>query len=443
MENNGLEDSTAQAHQLVKERDEIVSLQSTGVWPLSIRPGSDVGAWHGLVQGGGGGAGGGVRDGAPAGAGAPTCRSMARFLTLSPPLTPPPRDALERPYTAGGGGGTPPLPEPPPPLPIFEADSQNFALVPSVPRGFRPQISRQPSAGTIGGPGRGGSQPSTPSPPPSSPFLIHPSQPPPPSYSAAVSCHALCIVAMYARSPTAPLQCGGASNDSHCPPPTARRSAAVCSRVPTTQSPPHTRTLRPHAGTARCVHLLKKSSGLITLMPCAVCRRAVGGGGGPALSVRFSHPIICRGGVGGRYVVWPSVTQVTYGQWQMEMAPTVTVTVTGTVTAAICCKVSCPVPWFCVLLSRGRPPFVSWLSTLPVKGSWPAHCTTECGHSPSLRTSVTLVVIGHSLSVTREVGRGAWGGGGHDDIPWCPLWGPVLTAPPLMRPPPHLMYPPT
>uniref|UniRef100_A0A7S4G316 Cilia- and flagella-associated protein 43 n=1 Tax=Eutreptiella gymnastica TaxID=73025 RepID=A0A7S4G316_9EUGL len=31
MENNGLEDSTAQAHQLVKERDEIVSLQSTGL----------------------------------------------------------------------------------------------------------------------------------------------------------------------------------------------------------------------------------------------------------------------------------------------------------------------------------------------------------------------------------------------------------------------------
>ena len=37
---------------------------------------------------------------------------------------------------------------PPPPLPIFEADSQNFASAPSAPRGF----ALKTSAGAIGGP---------------------------------------------------------------------------------------------------------------------------------------------------------------------------------------------------------------------------------------------------------------------------------------------------
>ena len=39
---------------------------------------------------------------------------------------PPSSDVLEHPYTVGGGGVPPPL-DPPPPLPMFEADSQNFA----------------------------------------------------------------------------------------------------------------------------------------------------------------------------------------------------------------------------------------------------------------------------------------------------------------------------
>ena len=84
------------------------------------------------------------------------------------------RDALERPYTVGGGGVTPH----PPPLPMFEADSQNFASAPSVPRGFtlkkfRPAFGGA-QKGTLGG---GGSQPNPhppdqtpPPPPPSTPF---------------------------------------------------------------------------------------------------------------------------------------------------------------------------------------------------------------------------------------------------------------------------------
>ena len=69
------------------------------------------------------------------------------------------------------GGGAPP--PPPPPLPMFEADSQISASVPSVPRGFRLQNLWSPYGphfwpafggdhrGTIGG---GGSQPTPPLP---------------------------------------------------------------------------------------------------------------------------------------------------------------------------------------------------------------------------------------------------------------------------------------
>ena len=63
-------------------------------------------------------------------------------------------------------GGTPPM-DPPPPLPMFEADSQNFALEPLAPRGFKlkdflPAFGRD-HRGTLGG---GGSQPNPPPPPP-------------------------------------------------------------------------------------------------------------------------------------------------------------------------------------------------------------------------------------------------------------------------------------
>ena len=71
------------------------------------------------------------------------------------------------------GGLRPPRPPspPPPPLPMFEADSQNFAAAPSVPRAE--------AAGTIGGPSEeGGSQPNPPSPAPLQtpppPLLPHP-----------------------------------------------------------------------------------------------------------------------------------------------------------------------------------------------------------------------------------------------------------------------------
>ena len=73
-------------------------------------------------------------------------------------------------------GGCPPLdPPPPPPLPMFVADSQNFAAAPSVPRGFKLQIFfGPPLAGTIGEPKGGGTSQPTPPPPPLPPLLIHP-----------------------------------------------------------------------------------------------------------------------------------------------------------------------------------------------------------------------------------------------------------------------------
>ena len=73
-----------------------------------------------------------------------------------------------------GGYPPPPLRPPPPPLPMFEADSQNFASAPSVPRGFTLQNFRPPFGGghrgILGG-GGGPSQPPPPSPPPSNTSL--------------------------------------------------------------------------------------------------------------------------------------------------------------------------------------------------------------------------------------------------------------------------------
>ena len=74
----------------------------------------------------------------------------------------------------------------PSPLPMFEADSQNFASVPLAPRRFKlknfwPTFGGD-HRGTLEG---GGSQPNplplTPSDPPPPPLLIHPCQTPPPS----------------------------------------------------------------------------------------------------------------------------------------------------------------------------------------------------------------------------------------------------------------------
>ena len=72
-------------------------------------------------------------------------------------------DVLERPYAAGGRGRNPP--PPPSPLPMFEADSQNSASAPSVPRGFTLQMFGPPLAGTIGGPWEEGGPSQTPLPP--------------------------------------------------------------------------------------------------------------------------------------------------------------------------------------------------------------------------------------------------------------------------------------
>ena len=87
------------------------------------------------------------------------------------------RNVLEQPYTVGGGGGSPPgphpppppRPPPPPPLPMFEADSQNFAL--ALSRGFKlkhfgPAFGGD-HKGTLGGEG---SQPKPPSDPTSPPY---------------------------------------------------------------------------------------------------------------------------------------------------------------------------------------------------------------------------------------------------------------------------------
>ena len=86
-------------------------------------------------------------------------------------------DVLERPYTAGGGVYPPPpyTPPPPPllirshtppPLPMFAADSQNFASAPSVPRGFKLQKVWPAFSGDHRG--RKGSQPN-----PLPPLRIH------------------------------------------------------------------------------------------------------------------------------------------------------------------------------------------------------------------------------------------------------------------------------
>ena len=104
-------------------------------------------------------------------------------LKVSSDTTPPDSDVIERPYTAGGGGGYPPPldhPPPPPPLPMFEADSQNFASAPSVPRGFKLQ-----NAGSMGGPWEEGgpSQPPAPFRPSPSPLLLHPCPPTPPLHA--------------------------------------------------------------------------------------------------------------------------------------------------------------------------------------------------------------------------------------------------------------------
>ena len=81
-------------------------------------------------------------------------------------------------------GGYPPLDPPPPPLPMFEADSQNFASTPSVPRGlklqnFWPDFGGD-HRGTLGG---GGGVPATP-PSPCPPLLIHPCPRPHPNCRA-------------------------------------------------------------------------------------------------------------------------------------------------------------------------------------------------------------------------------------------------------------------
>ena len=81
-------------------------------------------------------------------------------------------DVFARRYAVGGGGVPPPRPlrppgppPPPPPLPMFEADSQNFASAPSVPRGFTLQNVWPPFGGDYRAWEEGGSQPNPSFPP--------------------------------------------------------------------------------------------------------------------------------------------------------------------------------------------------------------------------------------------------------------------------------------
>ena len=62
---------------------------------------------------------------------------------------------------------------------MFDADSQNFASAPSVPRGFKRKNFGPPSAGTAGGPWEEGVPAN---PPPPRPLQIPPPHPLPPFY---------------------------------------------------------------------------------------------------------------------------------------------------------------------------------------------------------------------------------------------------------------------
>ena len=98
---------------------------------------------------------------------------------MDPP--PPPQDYTSRPHPPPPPSvavhrrrrGCPPapLPPPPPPLLMFEADNQNFASAPSVPRGSTLQkVLARLWRGPQGDPGRRGG----PSQPPPPPLLLHP-----------------------------------------------------------------------------------------------------------------------------------------------------------------------------------------------------------------------------------------------------------------------------
>ena len=182
-----------------------------------------------------------------------------------------PSDALERPYAAGGGGVPPPGP-PPPPLPMFEADSQNFASAPSLPRGLKLQkIFGLPSAGTIGGPWEeGGGLSQTPPPfqnPPPPPPLIHPGGSPTECCGLTSTCRSRGTTSTSELpasnpwtpapqhdclpSPT-PLALQAAPKPAH-PHPQAPRPSELATTDPlgTRPSPPLTRSSIPHSPTKR------------------------------------------------------------------------------------------------------------------------------------------------------------------------------------------------
>ena len=140
--------------------------------------------------------------------------------------TPSPRDVQERPYTAGGGGGgVPPLwtpPSSPVPLPMPEADSQNFASAPSVPRGFGLQKFWPAFCGDHRGTLGGGGVTAKPPPPP----LLHPCPTPPPPRGGGETGmpeqqtpHASCPQALHIQSGVGPWVWHHQDQHQHQPPP--------------------------------------------------------------------------------------------------------------------------------------------------------------------------------------------------------------------------------
>ena len=167
-----------------------------------------------------------------------------------------------------GGGMPPPLDRPTPPLPMFEADSQNFASAPSVPRGFGLWPSVGEHRRTQGG-GGGASQPN-PLPPPSDP----PSTPS--NTSLGIGTGGGRITSAGSRMATQPSQAGPRPFGQHafmtsscCGANLWRRAREICTAAGCRLRGCATRPRRSTQEDAAVVPGGGKSKGLIALEPAA------------------------------------------------------------------------------------------------------------------------------------------------------------------------------